>query len=162
MILTVSICQQAVIADLYEPIRQNVEEEPSDELACINGHCLNSVVVGIVSPEKRHLAAIDFENTVITDRYSVGISAEVLKDPFGSVKRRLTIDNPLLMIKVYPELFESVTLPKMTYNAGEDEFAGFVTAFQVCSKLLLEKFRHNAYGNEELLSRRDPAASVMG
>jgi hypothetical protein len=106
-----------------------VEKEPSDELAGINGHYLYRVVVGVVSPAKGHLAMLDFENAVIADGYSMGISAEVLKDAFGAVKRRLTINDPLLMVELSSEPFESVTLFKMPDNAGEDKLAGVVTFF---------------------------------
>ena len=151
--LTVSICQQTVIAYFHEPVRQNVEKKPSDELVGFNGHCLHFIVVGVVSPEERHLAILNLEDAVVADGYSVGISAEVLEDPFGAVKGGLTIDNPLLVVEQPPEAFESVTLIEMTDNVGEEEFAGFVTCFQVCPKLLLEQLRHNLYVNEKLFSR---------
>jgi hypothetical protein len=40
---------------------------------------------------------------VIADGDSVGISAEVLKDPLGAIEGRFAIDNPILMIELASE-----------------------------------------------------------
>ena len=75
---TVPVCHKAVIADLHKPIGQNVQEKPSDELLCFDGHGLHVVVIGLVSPEERDLAVRNPEDAVVADGDSVGIPAEIL------------------------------------------------------------------------------------
>jgi len=41
--------------------RQDVEKEPSDKLVGLEGHGLLTVMVGIVAPEERNLAALKGE-----------------------------------------------------------------------------------------------------
>ena len=150
--LTVPVCQQAVIADFYEAVGQNVEKKPSDELIGFNGHWFHFIVVGIVSPEERHLAVLNREDAVVADGYSVGISAEVLEDPFCAIERGLTIDNPFLVVEHPPESLEGVTLLEMIEIVGKEEFARFIAFFQVCPELLLEQVRQNIDVNEKLVS----------
>ena len=57
---------------------QNVTHKPSDELVSLQRHGLLTVVVGIISPEKRNSAILDIEDSVIADRDPVSISAEIL------------------------------------------------------------------------------------
>ena len=77
-----------------------MKHEPSDKLACLQRHGLLTVVVGIISPEKRNSAVPDGEDAVIADRNPVSISAEVLKDTLRAIEGWLAIDDPLLMVKI--------------------------------------------------------------
>src|SRR5271169_6565523 len=90
-----------------------MKKEPSDELKGIHSHCFHFVAVGIVSPEEGHFTVLDFKDAVIADRYPVGISAEIFEDPFDTVKRRLTIHHPLLVIERPSESLKSMTLFKV-------------------------------------------------
>jgi hypothetical protein len=95
-----------------------MKQEPSDKLACLQRHSLLTIVVCIISPEKGNIAIPVVKDAVITDRDPVGISAEVLKDTLGAIKGRLTIDNPLFMVELFPEDFEVAGLLEMTDAAG--------------------------------------------
>ena len=48
----------------------------------------------------------------------MGISAEVLKDPLGTIEGRFVIDAPLLMIELFPEGFEVSGLLEMADTSG--------------------------------------------
>jgi len=85
-----------------------MEKEPSDKLMGIQRHDLFLISVGVITPEEGYFAIVKFEDTVIADSYSMGIPAEVLKDSFDSIKWRLAIDDPLLMIELPPESFEGI------------------------------------------------------
>ena len=88
-----------------------MKKEPSDKLISLERHGLLTVIVGIISPEKRDIAIPDVEDAVIADRDPVGISAEVLKDTLGAIEGRFAIDDPLLMIELFPEGFRSLWAP---------------------------------------------------
>ncbi len=68
---------------------------------------------------------------MITDSYSVGISAEVLKYSFYAVKRRFAIDYPLFMFELSSKSLEDIRVFKITDSAGEDEITRFKTIFEV-------------------------------
>jgi hypothetical protein len=137
-----------------------MEKEPSDKLIGIQRHDLFFVTVGVITPQERYFAILKLENTVIADGYSVGISAEVLKDSFYAVKWRLAIDDPLLMFELSPKSFESMRVFEVTDRAGEDEITRFKTVFEIVQELTPEQLRQNLYMNEEVLTARHPAVSL--
>jgi hypothetical protein len=95
------------------------------------------------------MAVPDGEDAVIADRDSMGISAEVLNDPRGAIKGWFAIDDPLLMIKMSPERFESAVLLEMADAAGEYEITRFEVVFEEVKELASEQGRHDPYGNEK-------------
>ena len=102
-----------------------MKKEPSDELVCLERHGLLAVVVCIISPKEGNIAVLDGKDAVIADRDSVGISAEVLKNTHGAIEGRLAIDDPLLMIELFPEGFEVSGLLEMADTSGEYEITRF-------------------------------------
>ena len=116
-----------------------MKKEPSDKLACLQRHGLLTVVVCIISPEKRNSAVLDSEDAVVADGDPVGISAEVLKDPHGAIKGRFAIDDPLLMIKMSPEGFEGSGFLEMADAAGEYKSVRFEASFEKIKELVSEQ-----------------------
>jgi hypothetical protein len=49
-IFTFSVCQQAKVAYPYIVRGQDMEKEPSDELACLEGHYLLTLMICIIPP----------------------------------------------------------------------------------------------------------------
>lgn len=98
-----------------------MKEEPSDELIGLESHSLLFIPIGIVTPAEGDSAVLDFEDTVIADSDSVGVSAKVLKDTLGSVKRRFAVDNPFFMIELYSECLKCSKIFQMTDASWEDK-----------------------------------------
>jgi hypothetical protein len=69
----------------------------------------------------------------------VSISAEILQDPLWAIKGRFAIDNPLLMIEMFPEGFEVSGLVEMADTSGEYEIPRFETFFEKAKELALEQ-----------------------
>ena len=126
-----------------------MKKESSDKLVSLERHGLLAVVIGIISPQKRNIIVLDGEDAVIADGNPMGISAEVLKDTLGAIKGRLAIDNPLLMIELFPEGFEVSGLLEMTDIAGECKISLFEAIFEEVKELAAEQCRHDLYVNEE-------------
>jgi hypothetical protein len=119
VVLAVSVGQQAEMAYPYIARRQYMKEEPSDKFIGLQRHGLLTVPVGIISPEERNMAVLDSEDAVIADGDSMGISAEVLKDPLGAIEGRFAIDDPLLVVEKSSERFEGSGFLEMANAAGE-------------------------------------------
>ncbi len=99
-----------------------MKKEPPDKFSGLQRHDLLTVPVGIISPEERNLAVLDREDAVIADGDSMGISAEVLKDPLDAIEGRFTVDDPLLVVEMSPERFEGSGFLEMAFN---DRFRWF-------------------------------------
>jgi hypothetical protein len=100
---------------------KNMKEEPSDELIGLKRHGLLFIPIGIVPPAEGDITVLDFKDTIITDSDPVGISAQVLKNTVGTVKRRPAIDNPVLIVQLPSECRKGSWILQMTDAAGEDK-----------------------------------------
>lgn len=126
-----------------------MKHEPSDELVSLERHGLFTVIVCIISPEERDIAALDIKDSVIADRDPVSISAEVLKDTLGTIEGRFAIDDPLFMVKMSLEGFEGSGFLEMADTSGEYEIARFEAFSQKAKKLTAEQRRQDPYVNEK-------------
>ena len=136
-----SVCQQPEVTYPYITFGQYMKQESSDKLISLDRHGLLAVIVGIISPEKRDIAVPDIEDAVIADGDPVGISPEVLKYPFGATEGRFAIDNPLLLIELFPEDLEVPELLEMTDTAGEYKTIRREAFFEKAKELTFE-IRH--------------------
>ena len=70
--------QQSIVADAVEPVRQNMHEEPTDELVRIKPHDLHSVSAfdPVVLPSERHGVGICADEALVRDRDTVRVTTE--------------------------------------------------------------------------------------
>jgi hypothetical protein len=129
-----------------------VKKEPSDKFICLQRHGLLTVLVCVISPEKRDIAVPDIEDSVIAESDPVGISAEVLKDPLGAIERRFAIDDPLLLIELFPENLKAPGLLEMADTAGEYKSIRREAFFEKAKELTSEQRRHDPDRNEKALA----------
>jgi hypothetical protein len=94
-LVAVAIGEEAEVTDAHEAARQNVQQEPSQELVSGQGHLALLVAVGIILPAERNVAIGKREQTVIGDRDTMGIAGEVVEDMLWPSKWPLGIDHPV-------------------------------------------------------------------
>jgi hypothetical protein len=139
-----------------------MKKEPPDQFIGLQRQGLLAVTVGIISPEKRNMAVLDSEDTVIADGDSMGIPAEVPKDAPGAIKGGFAIDDPLLMVELSPEGFEVAGMREMTDPALEYKITRFEAMFEEGKELPSEQCRDDPYGDEEAFAAGHPAVAVRG
>jgi hypothetical protein len=157
-VFAVSVCQQAEVAYPHITMRQDVKEEPSDEFIRFERHGFFTVIVCIISPEKRDIAVPDIEDAVVADGDPVGISSEVLQYPLDAVEGWFAIDNPLLLIELFPEDLEVPGLLEVADTAGEYKIIRRGAFFEKVEELTSEQSRHDPDRNEKTLAAWHPAA----
>jgi len=118
---------------------QYMKEEPSDELIGLESHDLLFITICIVPPAERDFAVLYLEDTIITYRDPVGISAQVLKDTLCAVERWFAIDNPFFMVELSSEHLKGSRVLQMTDTAGEYKISCFKTAFEIIKELTPEQ-----------------------
>ena len=64
------------MSDAVEAVRQNVDEEPADELACCQAHDLLPIPIldSVVFPPERDCFGISADQAIIGDRDPMGIA----------------------------------------------------------------------------------------
>ena len=126
-----------------------MKQEPSDKFICLQRHGLFTVIVCIIPPEERDIAVPDGEDSVIAESDPVGISAEVLKDPRGTIKGWFAIDDPLLLVELSYKGIEVVWFLEATDTTRENNITSFEATFEVVKKLTAEQRRHDPYWKEK-------------
>ena len=88
--------EQAVVADAVEAVRQDVDEEAADELACGEGHHLGPLAAlgAIVLPLEGDALAVERDEAAVGDGDAVGVAGEVGQNRLGSSERTLAVDDP--------------------------------------------------------------------
>jgi hypothetical protein len=137
-----------------------MKEESADKLVGLEGHGLLPVMVCIIPPSEGNLAVLEGAEAVITDGDSMGISAEVLKDPLGAIEGRFAIDDPLLMVEMPPEGFEVAGILEMAEMGGKGQIPSLEAIFEEAKELTSEQCGQDLHGNEEPFAAGYPAAAV--
>ena len=147
-LLPVPVAQEPEVAYLHEPVGEDVEKEPPDELGGVEGHDLLFIAVGIILPQKGDPAILHADDAVVGNGDPVGISPEVTKDGLRPVEGRLGVDHPLLRVEASEEGCEVLL-------GGLKAFL-LVGFFQTGEELPSEQPGHHLHGEEEPPLRGDP------
>ena len=140
--------------------RQDMKKEPADKLIGLKGHGFLTVMVGIIAPEEGNFAVLEGEDAVITDGDPVGISAEVLKGPFGAIEGWFAIDDPRFAVEMSAEGLEVFGVLEMAEMGGKDQIPSLEAIFEEGEELAFEQCRQDSDGKEEPFAAGFPAAAV--
>ena len=103
---------EAVVADLHEARRQDVKEEPFEELVVRERD-----LAAVLGREGDRLVG-DLAKPVVRDPDAVGIAAEILVDVLCAVEGSLRVDVPLVSIEAVLESVEDAPLECVVQGAG--------------------------------------------
>ena len=160
MVFAISVGQEAKVTDANIACRQDMKKEPSDKLVGLKGHGFLTVMVSIIPPEEGNFAVLEGEDAVITDGNSMGISAEVLKDPLGAIEGGFAIDDPRFPVEMLPEGLEVFGVLEMAEIGGKDQIASLEAIFEEVEELAFEQCGQDSHGEEEAFAAGSPAAAV--
>ena len=102
-----------------------MQQEPSDKFIYRERHGFLTAMVGIIPPEEGKVAILVGEDAVIADGDPMGISAEVLKNAHWATEGRFAVDDPLLIIELFPEDLKVAWFLEMTDTARKNKRASF-------------------------------------
>lgn len=95
-VATVTVGEEAEIADLGESLGKHVDEEAPDEFVGVESHGSGAVVLFAILPVKGHLAVLKRQQAVVGNGDAVGIAAEVVEDLRRTSEGRFGIDDPFV------------------------------------------------------------------
>ena len=114
--------------DFHEPVRQDVKQEPPDELVGFKRHDLAFVVISIVSPPEGDLIVFKLHDPMIADCDPVSISAEILQNVLGLLEGLLAVDDPVLLVQIGDQCVKGPRRRKVAYGAGASVFSAIFSA----------------------------------
>ena len=88
--LSVAIAENPEVANLHEPIGQDVQKEPADKLKCIETHPLDLIVVGGIPIGKGNPLSIKPDDSLVGKGNPMRIAAKILHSLLGILEGRLT------------------------------------------------------------------------
>lgn len=92
-----AICKEARVADAMEAGRQDVDQEPADELIRGQAHDLHAISAfdAVVFPPEGHSVGICADEAMVGDRHTVRVTAEVGQHGLRPAKGRFGIHHPV-------------------------------------------------------------------
>lgn len=151
---TRSIREQAVVTDPHEALRQNVEQEATDELVDVEVQDLLLATVRVIPISESDMTVFKAQDTVIGDRDAMGVSAEVGEYALRPREGRLGIDDPVEVSKLVAERENGSVLTEFVAQEGMAESV---------DELRSEDLGECTHGEEEaLVAQRDEALAIGG
>ncbi len=155
--------QEAEMADLDEAGRQDVKQEPADELDRVERQELLLIPVGRVSPAEGHAAIVDLKQAAIGDGHPVRIASQVLEDMLGIAEGRLGIDHPVQPLELSEEPIELSRLLESSERAAKPEFVSAIGAAEQHQELAAKHLGEDFAGQEESrMASADPTGVIRG
>jgi hypothetical protein len=105
-----AISEEAEVANPHETIREDVEQEATDELIRLKRHRTKSIGVSSIAIGEGHAALIQREDAIVGYGDTMSVAAEVIENFVRDRERPLRIDNPLLGCERTSELVEGYWL----------------------------------------------------
>src|ERR1044071_2983075 len=133
--VNVAAGMEAVVADLDEAVRQDVEQEATDELRGRHGH-LPTVLRAEVDA-----VLVERNESLVRDTYAMRVPAEVLEDLLGSGERALGVHHPVLAVQRVLELVEALRARVYRTRTPQVELAAFVGMGKSVEDLASEQTR---------------------
>lgn len=95
-----AVPKEAVITDAVKTGWQHMHQETPNELIGVQCHRLNLITVAVILPFEPDVAILDVKQTLIGDRYAMGISPNVVQYLLRPGKRSLCVNHPSMPFRL--------------------------------------------------------------
>jgi hypothetical protein len=89
------LSQQAVVADSYEAVWHDVQQEAAYELGDFEPHYSPGVTTPVILPGKADVFLGNIDETMVAEGDSMRIPRKILEHAAGATKGRLGVDDPI-------------------------------------------------------------------
>jgi len=125
-------------ANTNKPGWKGVQQKTSQELLDRKGHQLLLASVGIIFPAKSNTAIRKRNQSVVGYGNTMRIARQIIQNMVGSTKRRLGVDNPLVLMQGPQERLECFLIGERLQFAGQAKLALPECAFETGDKFAAE------------------------
>ena len=149
--LAVSVAQDAIVPDLHEAIREDMQEKATDKLGSIQGHQPQGIVVAAIPISEGDLISLHLDQPVVRNGHPVRVAPQIVHDSFGAGKGGLAVHHPLLVIEIIKHGLEGSILFQVGNAAGENQLSFLLGLFEIGKELSPEQAGEDLYGDNEVL-----------
>ena len=138
--LNITRCHQAIVANADKAVREDMEEEPPDELPGSQADKPVGSRVLVVPGTKGDGLAIKGKESLVGDGHPVGVMAQVAEDMPGATEGRFGVDDPFGSLKFSDPPFEDHWISPAGDLAGEAELSLLEGSLQAVEELPTDHF----------------------
>ncbi len=157
---SLSVGEEAEVANAHEAWRQQVQQEASEEL--IRGECHDGFAVAMrgISPAEADVSVGESNQPVVGDGNTMGVSAQITQHVFGSTERWFGVDNPVLAKQETEPTGKGSWLGKRCERTAELECALVKSTLECGDELTTEEATKDLLRQEEGIMGGDPARVI--
>ncbi len=157
---SLSVGEEAEVANAHEAWRQQVQQEASEELIGGEGHDAFAVAMRGISPAEADVSVGESNQPVVGDGHTMGVSAQITQYVFGSTERWFGVDNPILAKQEAEPTGKGLRFGKRCELTAELECAFAKSDLECGDKLTAEDAAENLLRQEEGSVGGDPARVI--
>lgn len=154
--------KKTVVAYPHETVGKDVEQEACDECMCIEGFGALLVVMASVTKADGNLIAAYVNDTVIRDRHSVCVPAEVVEDRLWTCKRPFGVDHPVYCAEALDEVGEALRSAVDCVISWGIQLALGPSPLQRVDELSAKDPAQGAHRKEKRRAAGDPMFTMIG
>ena len=157
-----AVGKESKMPDLDEPARQDMQEEPSDELHRFQCHLFRLIAVLRISPAEADAAILQAQQSSVGNGDTMGVSSQIPQNLFWPAERRLGIDDPFLVLQRRQLFLKADRVGEFPDAPVEFQAIFSKCLFQVGKQLAAKQIPQRGHRQKELLlSRTDPSLRVQ-
>src|SRR5271165_7021894 len=160
LLAAMAVGKEADVADAMEAVRHGVLQESADEFVGGERHDLGLAVLSIVLPDETDIAIVKSDQPAVGDGDTVGITAEITEDLFGSRERGFAKDHPVDLSQRVDVGGEAGGGGQRGERAGEAELTIGKGGAKHLQEQVAEAAGEHADGQEEAGWTSDPARLI--
>lgn len=153
-----AIAKVAVVADTMLPLRQDMNEEATDELG--RGQCHGGVAArafeAVIFDAEGDAPVVHAYQAAVGDSDTVGVTRQVCQHGFGSGERFLGVDNPVDFAQRLQDSIEGSTINKLGMGSEEVQRSSLMQLGQPVQKETAIQTRQHPNGQEKVFAAGDP------
>jgi hypothetical protein len=137
-----------------------MEHEATQELFGGDRHLALLAAVSVVFPAKCDATVSHGQESMIGDGDAVGVACQIVEHILGSAEGAFAVDDPLLTKERSQERGKGLLRGQRAEVAGEHEFALMKGVLQAVDELATKDAAEDWHGQEEWITRVNPALVI--
>ena len=145
------ICQKPEVTDLLKPFRENMHQEPADELLVGKSHLLAGITILVVTIPEGNGIVRDLQDPGIGDRHTVGVAAKIIDGITKAVEGLFDVGAPVGSIEIINETLPVHGMCRIRKGRRQHKLAGCAILLQSSHELAAKQLRGRSDRDEEVV-----------
>lgn len=146
------VCQKPIVTDLLKTFREDMQQEPANELLVGKSHLLADITILVVTIPEGNGIIRDLQDPCIGDRHTMSVAAKIVDGIAKAVEGLFDVGAPIGIIKIVNKTLPVHGMCRIRKGRRKHKLAGCTILFQSSHKLAAEHLRGGSDGDKEATS----------